>query len=215
MTASSSIPVFRLGRLLFCVVLLVMMGPLAGCSSVSTLPPAPPPSALPSSEYQIGPGDTVEVFVWHNPELTITAEVRPDGRISMPLIEDMVAVGKTPTTLAREVEGRLAKYIADPIVTIISRTFEGPFSQQIRVIGEAMQPRALSYRANMTILDAMIQVGGLTKYAAGDRTILVRIVNNTTQAYRVRLDRLIKYGDIESNVSLAPGDILIIPQSYF
>jgi polysaccharide export outer membrane protein len=207
--------ILRLRRCIVYAVLIGLVGTLAGCGPESTLPPAPPPSALPSAEYRIGPGDALEVFVWHNPELSISVPVRPDGRISMPLIEDIIVVGKTPTSLGRELERRLAKYIADPIVTVIPRSFVGPFAQQVRVIGEAVTPRAISYRANMTVLDAIIEVGGLTKYASGDRTILVRIVNNTIQTYRVQLDRLIKYGDIDSNVSLAPGDILIIPQAFF
>ena len=157
----------------------------------------------------------MSIFVWRNPELSTSVVVRPDGRISTPLVEDMVAIGKTPTMLARELETRLAKYVVNPLVTVYPQSFIGPFSQQIRVIGEAVTPRALPYRANMTVLDAMIEVGGLTKYAAGDRATLIRTVNNVRQSYRVHLDSLINQGDIQDNIALAPGDILIIPQTYF
>jgi polysaccharide biosynthesis/export protein len=188
---------------------------LAGCSSGPPLPPAPPPSNKPSAQYLIGPGDNLEIFVWRNPDLTTTLPVRPDGRISIPLAEDIVAVGKTPTELARIIEKRLSTYVSSPIVTVIPRGFVGPFDQQVRIVGEAVTPRALAYRANMTALDAMIEVGGLTKYAAGDRATLVRTVSKVQKAYPVHLDSLIHDGDIRSNVALAPGDILIIPQTYF
>jgi len=188
---------------------------LAGCEYAPLLPPAPPGTPAPTAEYQTGPGDSLHIFVWRNPELSTTVAVRPDGRLSIPLVEDLVAVGKTPTELSREIEKRLAKYVTDPIVTVIPQSFVGPFTQQVRVIGEAATPKALPYRANMTVLDAMIEVGGLTKYAAGDRATLVRTVNNTQTTYSVHLKSLISDGDIGSNVVLEPGDILIIPQSYF
>ena len=195
--------------------LIAIASALAGCQYGSPLPPAPPGSPLPTAEYQIGPGDSLHIFVWRNPELTISVPVRPDGRISIPLVEDIVAVGQTPTMLSREIEKRLAKYVTDPIVTVMPSSFVGPFAQQVRVIGEAVTPKALPYRANMTVLDAMIEVGGLTKYAAGDRATLVRTVNDVQESHPVHLNSLIKDGDIESNVALAPGDILIIPQTYF
>ena len=197
------------------VVLLATVSGLVGCEYGSLLPPAPPGSALPTAGYQVGPGDSLSIFVWRNPELSVGVAVRPDGRVSMPLVEDIVAIGKTPTTLAREIERRLSKYITNPIVTVMPNRFIGPFDQQVRVIGEAIAPRALPYRANMTVLDAMIEVGGLTKYAAGNRATLVRNVANTQQSYRVHLDSLINDGDIQSNVALEPGDVLIIPQTYF
>jgi polysaccharide export outer membrane protein len=196
--------------------LIAIAAALAGCESAPLLPPAGPGAELPTAEYQTGPGDSLNVFVWRNPELSESAVVvRPDGRISLPLVEDVVAVGKTPTQLAREIEKRLSKYVTDPIVTVMPKSFIGPFAQQVRVIGEAALPKALPYRANMTVLDAMIEVGGLTKYAAGDRATLVRTVNNTQETYSVHLKSLINDGDIASNVVLAPGDILIIPQNYF
>jgi len=188
---------------------------LLGCASENRLPPAPPASQLPSAEYVIGPGDVLRITVWQNPDLSVELPVRPDGRISMPLIEDVVAVGRTPTGLARDLEKRLAKYVSNPIVTVMPREFYGPYTQQIRIIGEAVQPRALPYRSNMTVLDALIAVGGLTKFAAGDRATLIRTAGDTQQIFGVHLDSLIKDGDIKENVVLEPGDILIIPQSYF
>ena len=149
---------------------------VSGCGGAPPLPPAPPASSLPSAEYRIGPGDSLNIFVWRNPELTVTVPVRPDGRLSIPLVEDVVAIGKTPTALAREYEQRLGKYIKEPLVTVIVEGFVGPIPDQIRVIGEAAQPRALPYRADMTVLDAMIAVGGLTRYAAGNDSVIVRTV---------------------------------------
>lgn len=188
---------------------------VTGCSSAPPLPPAPPASALPSREYIIGPGDKLNVFVWRNPELSVTVDVRPDGRLSIPLVEDVVAIGKTPTQLARVLEQRLAKYIKEPVVTVIAQGFVGPFNEQVRVIGEAAQPRALPYRTDMTVLDAMIEVGGLTRYASGNKAVIVRTVAGKQYTYGVHLDSLINDGDVNSNVALQPGDILIIPQRLF
>jgi polysaccharide export outer membrane protein len=188
---------------------------VAGCGGAPSLPPAPPASSLPSAEYRIGPGDSLNIFVWRNPELSITVPVRPDGRLSIPLVEDVVAIGKTPTTLAREYEQLLSKYIKEPLVTIIVVNFVGPIPDQVRIIGEASQPRALPYRADMTLLDAMIAVGGLTRYAAGNDTVLIRTAQGEQNTYSVHLNNLIRDGDIDSNVALRPGDILIIPQRLF
>ena len=186
---------------------------VAGCH---TPPPPPPPSApQSSSEYIVGPGDTLYVFVWRNPDLSMKVPVRPDGRISIPLVPDVVAVGKTTSGLGREMEQRLQKYLIDPNVTVIVESFVGPFSRQVRVIGEAAEPRAIPYRTNMTVLDAMIEAGGLTKYAAGNRAILVRTVNGEQKSYSLQLSSLIKDGDVSANVALAPGDIIIIPQRVF
>ncbi len=198
------------GAITAAVVLIV-----AGCGGAPPLPPAPPASSLPSAEYRIGPGDALNIFVWRNPELTLTVPVRPDGRLSIPLVEDVVAIGKSPTTLAREFEERLSKYVKEPLVTVIVESFVGPIPDQIRVIGEAAQPRALPYRADMTLLDAMIAVGGLTKYAAGNDSVIVRTAQGEQNTYSVHLNSLIRDGDIESNVALRPGDILIIPQRLF
>lgn len=185
---------------------------LAGCHSPPPPPPAPP---LAESEYIIGPGDKLDVFVWRNPDLSVKVPVRPDGRISIPLVPDIVAVGTTPSGLAHQLEQRLRKYLTDPNVTVMVDSFVSPFSRQVRIIGEATEPRAIPYRANMTMLDAMIEVGGLTKYAAGNDAVLVRTVNGKQKSYSVRLDTLIKDGDVSANVVLAPGDIIIIPQRVF
>jgi polysaccharide export outer membrane protein len=188
---------------------------LVSCGGGPELPPAPPASSLPSAEYRIGPGDSLNIFVWRNPELTVTVPVRPDGRVSIPLVEDVVAIGKTPTTLAREYEQRLSRYIKEPLVTVIVQNFVGPIPDQVRIVGEASQPRSLPYRADMTVLDAMIAVGGLTRYAAGNDSVIVRTVNGQQNTYSVHLADLIRDGDIASNVGLQPGDILIIPQRLF
>jgi polysaccharide export outer membrane protein len=188
---------------------------VAGCGGAPPLPPAPPASSLPSAEYRIGPGDSLNIFVWRNPELTLTVPVRPDGRLSIPLVEDVVAIGKTPTSLAREFEQRLSKYVKEPLVTVIVENFVGPIPEQIRVIGEAAQPRALPYRADMTVLDVMIAVGGLTKYAAGNDSVIIRTAQGEQNTYSVHLNSLIRDGEIENNVALRPGDILIIPQRWF
>ena len=188
---------------------------VTGCGGAPPLPPAPPASSLPSAEYRIGPGDNLNIFVWRNPELTLTVPVRPDGRLSIPLVEDVVAIGKTPTALAREFEQRLSKYVKEPLVTVIAEGFVGPIPDQIRVIGEAAQPRAIPYRADMTVLDAMIAVGGLTRYAAGNDSVIIRTAQGEQNTYSVHLNSLIRDGDIDSNVALRPGDILIIPQRLF
>ena len=174
------------------------------------------PAAQPKGDtYLIGPGDDLNIFVWRNPDLSTHIPVRPDGKISIPLVEDVTAIGKTPTTLAREIEDKLRAYVKDPIVTVIVSQFVGPFAQQVRVIGEAAQPRAIPYRRNMSLLDVVIEVGGLTRFAAGDRAMIVRKVNGKQESMRVYLDDLVHDGDVKENVAMQPGDILIIPQRYF
>jgi polysaccharide biosynthesis/export protein len=188
---------------------------LAACSGQpSSLPTSSAADAAPA-DYRIGPGDQLQVFVWRNPELTVDVAVRPDGKISIPLVQDVSAIGKTPVQLAAEVETKLKTYVNDPKVTVIVRNFVGPFSEQVRVIGEAAKPQAVAYRAHMTVLDVMIQVGGLTKFAAGDRAVIVRKIGNEEHTYPVYLDSLINHGDVKYNVAMQPGDILIIPQTYF
>lgn len=187
---------------------------LAGCGSTKTSGPAPVVAATPDYRYLIGTGDSVQVIVWRNPELSMSVPVRPDGRLTMPLIEDMPALGRTPTDLARDIEKSLSKYVRDPVVTVIVAGASGPFSEQIRIIGEAARPQALPYRQNMTMLDVMIAVGGLTDFADGNRAVLVRGTEQS-RLYTVRLNDLIKRGDISANVDVKPGDVLIIPQSWF
>ncbi len=168
-----------------------------------------------TTNYRIGPGDVLEIFVWRNPEISTTVPVRPDGKVSTPLVEDMVAVGKTPSQLARDMEAVLAKYIRSPSVNVIVSGFEGVPGEQIRVVGQAANPQTVSYREGMTVLDVIIEVGGLGEFAAGNRAKLVRRVNGKTVEYRVRLNDLINNGDISENVEIRPGDILIIPEAYF
>ena len=165
--------------------------------------------------YVIGPGDNVNIFVWGNEELSASVPVRPDGRITTPLVEDVQASGKTPTELARLMEHRLKRFIKNPIVTVIVTDFVGRHSEQIRVIGKAQKPQAIPYIENMTLLDVMIAVGGLTDFAAGNSARIVREVNGEQKEFGVRLNDLIKYGDISKNVDMQPGDILIIPESFF
>ncbi len=186
---------------------------LAGCSTPK-YPPAPVQAATPDYRYVIGPLDTINIIVWRNPEISQTVTVRPDGRITTPLIDELYALGRSPKDLARDIEKELSKYIRDPVVTVIVGGFNGPYSEQIRIVGEAAKPQALPYRQDMTLLDLMIVVGGLTDFADGNNAILVRGKEGGKQ-YNVRLKDLLKRGDISANVDVKPGDILIIPQSWF
>jgi len=165
-------------------------------------------------DYHIGPSDVVNVIVWRNPELSMTVPVRPDGRITTPLIDDLPALGKTPSELERDMEKALVKYIRDPVVTVVVTNFVGPTKEQVRVIGEAAKPQILPYRKDMTVLDVMIAVGGLTDFADGNGAHIFRVADGG-KIYSVRLRDLIKRGDITANVDMRPGDILIIPQSWF
>ena len=186
----------------------------AGCATTPKYPPAPRTAAGGDYEYLIGPLDTVNIIVWRNPELSLAVPVRPDGKITSPLIEDMPALGKSPTVLARDIEKALGKYIREPVVTVIVTTFVGPTSEQIRVIGEAAKPQILPYRKEMTLLDVMIAVGGLTDFADGNHAIISRM-SDGGKSYSVRLRDLLKRGDVSANVEMRPGDILVIPQSWF
>ena len=188
---------------------------LAACGGKPELPAAGPPSDVEPPHYLVGAGDNLSIFVWRNAELSTGVTVRPDGRISVPLIEDLYVAGKTSSAVAREIEQELGKFIQDPFVTVIVGGFVGPFTQQVRVVGEATQPLSIPYRANMTMLDAMIAVGGITEFADGNDTTIVRVVDGEQQEYRARVDDLIKDGDITANVALLPGDIIIIPESIF
>jgi polysaccharide biosynthesis/export protein len=199
--------------------LIAVMFVAVGCTVERTLPPVGAGGSMASYanaiDYRIGPGDMLSVVVWHNPDLSSTMPVRPDGRISLALLGDVVAAGKKPTELADELKERLKPYVKDPIVTVTPTQFVGPVARQVRVIGEAVQPRAIPFTSNMTLLDVMIDVGGLTKYADGDRAVIVRVENGAQKTYHVRLDSLIRDGDVDQNVAVQPGDILIIPQRFF
>jgi polysaccharide export outer membrane protein len=167
------------------------------------------------SQYLIGPGDSVNIIVWRNPEVSMSVPVRPDGKITTPLVEDLPAAGKTSTALARDIEKALSKYIQQPVVTVIVTNFVGNYNEQIRVIGQAAKPQALAYRRDMSLMDVMIAVGGTTEFAAGNRAKLIRNVDGKQQQFNVRLDDLIKDGDISANVPMRAGDILVIPESFF
>lgn len=171
----------------------------------------------PGEEYVIGPLDQLNVFVWRNPELSTKVQVRPDGRITTPLVSDMPAVGKTPAMLADDMKIALSEYIKDPIVSVIVENFSGTFSQQVRIVGATEKPASIPYRANMTLLDAMIAVGGLSEFAAGNKARLIRHDRTTGKQaeYRLRLSSLLKSGDSSANVKLQPGDVIIIPESAF
>ena len=187
---------------------------ITGCSA-----PEPGGESLPTPgvdyEYVIGPGDSLNIFVWRNPELSQSVTVRPDGKLSVPLVEDLVAAGKTSTQLAREIEEVLGTYIKEPLVTVIVGGFVGVYQTQVRVVGEATEPTALPYRDKMTLLDLMIAVGGLTEFADGNKARLVRFIDGKQHEAIVRLDDLIKDGDISANLPVAPGDVLIIPEAWF
>jgi polysaccharide export outer membrane protein len=176
---------------------------------------APAPAAAVEADYRIGPGDNLQVFVWNHPELSVTVPVRPDGKISTPLIENMSAAGKTPSELSRDMETALAEYVRSPTVNVIVTSFVGTYSEQIRVVGQAQQPQSLSYRANMTVLDVMIAVGGLADFAAGNRAVILRRQGDQQLRIPVRLSDLLNDGDISANLPMRPGDVLIIPESRF
>lgn len=204
--------IYRYGIAILAIFLLV----LTGCGSQIKIAETVSPSHKKvDADYLIGPGDGLQVFVWRNPELSATVPVRPDGKITTPLVEDVVASGKTSSQLAREMEQRLALYVKNPVVTVSVTQFVGRFSEQIRVVGEAAKPQALAYRENMTLLDVLIDVGGLTEFANGNKARVIRIKDGKQMQFSVRLDDLVKQGDITANIAMAPGDILIIPESWF
>lgn len=200
----------------------VMSLALSGCAGAGAGPQLPPASFVamqeqPGEEYVIGPLDELTIFVWRNPELGAKVQVRPDGRITTPLITDMPAVGKTPSMLAEDIKLQLSQYIQEPIVSVIVDKFAGTFSQQVRIVGATEKPASIPYRANMTLLDAMIAVGGLSEYAAGNKARLIRFDKTIgkQKEYNVRLSDLLRKGDSKANVLLQPGDVIIIPESMF
>jgi polysaccharide biosynthesis/export protein len=199
----------RIGQV-FCL-MSVLAGMIAGCSE-----PQPVNQVVaPNLPYIIGPGDSMGIYVFRNPELSTTAIVAPDGRISLPLVPDIIANGKTAPELSRAIEERLKEYVKEPKVSVIVNGFVGPSSRQVRVIGEATDPLAIPYRDQMTLLDVMIATKGITRFAAGNRAVIIRRYGGPRQVIPVRLSDLVKDGDIDQNVLMAPGDILLIPQTFF
>jgi polysaccharide export outer membrane protein len=194
--------------------MLVMSGCGGGAATKATIDPGLLAESE-SDDYVIGPGDGLQVFVWGHDDLSTVVQVRPDGEISTPLVEDMQAAGKTPTELARSIEIALAEYVRSPTVTIIVQQFVGEYARQVRVVGQAAQPQALNYRDGMTLLDVMISVGGLSEFAAGNKAKIVRRQGDQEQVIKVRISDLLNKGDMEQNVRMIPGDVLIIPESVF
>lgn len=189
---------------------------LAACGGSNAVLAVPDAQALRQvSDYQIGPGDSLQIFVFDQPDLSTVVQVRPDGRISTPLVEDLQAAGRTPTQLARDIESVLSQYVRGPVVTVIVQGFVGDVGQQIRVVGQASEPQALQYREGMTVLDVVIAVGGLSEFASGNRARIIRRINGENVEIRVRLDDLLNEGQIEENVPMFPGDVLVIPQTIF
>lgn len=193
------------------IVLLLLLA--TGCAHHVSLDA---PDVVPvQADYQIGAGDVVNINVWRNPEVSLSVPVRPDGKITTPLVEDLQAAGKTATALARDIENALSKYIQQPMVTVIVTSFVGPYTQQIRVIGQAARPQALAYRQGMSLMDVLIAVGGITDFAAGNKASIIRTVEGKRQSVAVRLKDLLRDGDISANVAMLPGDILVIPEGWF
>jgi polysaccharide export outer membrane protein len=209
---------FRFKTLLTCCIPLTILG-LNGCSNTGALPEATTRPSLTTNvndyQYLIGPGDSLTIFVWRNPEVSGNFTVRPDGKVTTSLVEDIDVAGRTPTMLAREIEEQLSKFINNPRVTVSVGKFTGPLSEQVRVIGEAMNPSAVNYTEHMTLLDLMIAVGGLTEFANGNNAKLVRVVDGQKKTYEISIDDLIRDGDISKNVDMLPGDIVIIPEAWF
>jgi polysaccharide export outer membrane protein len=205
----------------FCALLVLWVSSALPRVVLAQTPPAvasPPTPAMASQkvpdDYVIGPGDALQVYVFRNPELTVTLPVRPDGKISTPLVEDMVAVGKTPSALARDIEKALSQYVRSPQVNVIVTQPQSAFSQ-VKVIGQVAHPQSIAYREGMTVLDAVLAAGGLSEFAAGNRSLLVRMVNGKEQRTKLKIDNLLNHGDMAQNLPLRPNDTLVIPESRF
>lgn len=202
-------------RYLLVACLALVLGGCAGTQTATTSQIAKAEKAPTKSEYLIGAGDSLEIYVRNNPDLTVTVPVRPDGRISTPMVQDMRAVGKTPTQLANDIKKVLSTYIRNPFVTVIVKNFVGAYSEQVRIVGQAAKPQAIPYRDGMTVLDVMIDVGGLTKFAAGNRAKLIRREGKKEVTIPLRLDDLLNKGEMSANMPIHPGDTIIIPESLF
>ena len=199
---------------------LLLFTGLSGCAA--KYPSLPSATLYPSITenideylYILGPGDEINIFVWGNPEASGSYTIRPDGMISTALVNDIMAAGKTPTDLSLALEELLSIYIRDPIVSVSVSSFVGPFSESIRVLGEAVEPQTINYKQNMTLFDVMVEVGGLSEFAAGNSAKLLRIIDNRYQTFALKIDNLINKGDINNNVDILPGDIIIIPEAWF
>lgn len=204
-----------IAKMVACAATVFSVLALGGCASRSNIPTVPMDTRAHPHEYLIGPGDSIQINVWRNPEVSQTVPVRPDGKITTPLVEDLPASGKTPTQLARDIEKVLGKYIQQPVVTVIVTGFVGPYGEQIRVIGQAAKPQALPYRENMSLMDVLIAVGGLAEFADGNGASVVRTVDGKQHKIDVRLNDLIKKGDVSADMPMRPGDVLVIPESFF
>jgi polysaccharide export outer membrane protein len=202
---------FRVAALLLPLLVAACQQPVTDTTRAQAAASAP---AI-APDYVIGPGDSLSIFVFRAPELSIEVPVRPDGRISMPLVADIDAAGKTPIQLSRDIENRLKEYVREPAVTVIVRSFIGPASRQVRIVGEAAQPRAIAFREGMTVLDALIEAGGLTRYASGNSARLIRRETDPQQVIPLRLNDLLRAGDTSQDLALRPGDTLVIPQGWF
>ena len=206
----------RPGLIFFSTLLGLLAVLVSGCAGFSSVkyPPAPASAETAGYNYIVGPGDSLNIIVWRNPELSLSVPVRPDGKLSTPLVDELVVQGKTSVEIARDVEKALSKFVRDPVVTVIVTGFVGPYSEQIRVVGEAAKPQFLPYKQKMTLLDVMIAVGGLTDFADGNSASIFR-ASESDKRYSVRIKDLIKRGDISANIEMKPGDVLIIPQGWF
>ena len=195
----------------------VLVALLVGCTVGGELPPVPDAQVNVEVDYDyiIGPGDEIAIFVWGNSELNSSSPVRPDGKLTTHLVEDLQASGKTSTQFARDVEAAYSEYVRQPVVSVTVTGFEGVPDQSVRVMGEAVDPQQITYKKHMTLLDVMISAGGLTEYAAGNKSVLIRLVDGKEVSYNLRLDDLVKQGDISANLSIMPGDIVIIAESWF
>jgi polysaccharide export outer membrane protein len=207
-------PARKQALLALCIVALAVLVLLSACGHSSALPPAPPKASVEELAYRIGPMDTLNVIVWRNPDLSGPVTVRPDGRVSTPLAADMVAAGRTPAELGKQIEQSLAQIVRDPVVTVIVTGFQGTYGEQVRIVGEAAKPQGIPYRKDMSVLDVMVATGGLTDFAEGNAAVLVR-GSDAGKQYGLRLRDLLKRGDMSANVPVLPGDIIIIPQAWF
>ena len=213
MNATNNNTMSTMMKRLACLAVALAALALGGCATRA--PMVADTSAAPLHDYLIGPGDNVNIIVWRNPEVSMSVPVRPDGKITTPLVEDLQASGKTSTDLARDIEKALAKFIQQPVVTVIVTGFVGTYGEQIRVIGQAAKPQALPYRRDMSLMDVLIAVGGVTEFASGNNASIIRKVDGKLQKMPVRLNDLIKEGDISANMAMRPGDVLVIPESFF